>query len=25
VFKKYKGKEVKLYSEVWEFNTGNYV
>lgn len=25
IFKKYKGKEVKLYSEVWEFNTGNYI
>lgn len=25
IFKNYKGKELKLYSEVWEFNTGNYV
>ena len=24
VFKKFKGKNVKLYSENWEFNTGNY-
>ena len=25
VFKKYKGKTVKLYSETWEFNSGNYI